>query len=70
MRKPFTNHNTEYEQAKQDYERVIAPDILEDILERSLEQYADTPVSFALLVDMKVMRIIQDDIERLTNDIN
>ena len=65
MRKPFKKAKSEYEQARHDYAGVIAPDVLDDILERSLEQYPKTPLSFETLVDMKVMKIIQDDIERL-----
>ena len=66
MRKPFKKAKNEYEQAKQDYARVLPPDVLDDILERSLKQYPKTPLSFETLVDMKVMKIIQDDIERMS----
>ena len=66
MRKPFKRTNSEYEQAKQDYARVLPPDVVDDILERSLKQYPKTPLSFETLVDMKVMKIIQDDIERMS----
>ena len=65
MRKPFTRTLTEYEQARQDYGRVIPPAELDDILERSLKQYPNTPLSFGILVDMKVMKSIQDDITRM-----
>jgi len=65
MRKPFTRKLTEYEQARADYGRVIPPAELEDILERSLKQYPNTPLSYSTLVDMKVMKHIQDDIARM-----
>ena len=65
MRKPFKRHKSEYEQAKADYSGVIPPDELNDILERSLEQYPKNGVEFDLLVDMKVMKRINDSIKRL-----
>ena len=68
MRQPFTRKPNEYEQALADYGRVIAPDVLDDILERSLEQYPETPISFGLLVDLKVLRHIMDDMERFEDE--
>ena len=67
MRKPFKKAKNEYEQARLDYAGVIEPAVLDDILERSLNQYPKTPLSFETLVDMKVMKIIRDDIRRMEN---
>ena len=71
MKRPFQKHNlTELEQARADYSACIEPAVLDDIIARSLEQYGrqgNYGVEFDTLVDMKVMKIIQDDIERMTN---
>ena len=68
MRKPFKKANSEYEQARHDYAGVIDPAVLDDILERSLKQYPKNGVEFETLVEMKVMKIIQDDIERMSKN--
>ena len=66
MRKPFNRTKSEYEQAKRDYARVLPPAVLEDILERSLKQYPKNGVEFETLVEMKVMKIIMDNIRRMS----
>jgi len=65
MRKPFKKTKSEYHQAIEDYGRILPPSVLDEILEKSLEQYPKNGVDFDLLVDMKVLKIIQDDIERM-----
>ena len=63
MRQPFQRHDDEYWQAIRDYGRVLEPVVLDEIIERCLEQYPNSPLSFGLLVDMKVLKNIQDDID-------